>query len=230
MPFDAIWNAVSQWSGTTDEGALNKILPNRQSFPGKLLQNHDVFRERQSQQEIPCENEGLPVSCIPKKKVIDDNDDDMDDFFKIDDIIDDNIYYTDDAHTDNDFYNYKDDNTDQDDDYLQINDFSYIDDAEQDDYYADDHLGKLKSDDSIVNPNANTENQSNALSIVLSVISGMIVIIGTLVYVYRTKGAKEKIQRRYKYLVDVQSNDETFEVSFSDLGIDNIDSPTLNAT
>ena len=68
MPFEAPWNAVSQWLGVQDDADLDKILPNRKSFPDYMLLNATyIFHENKSQdlQEESCEDEGSLVSCIP---------------------------------------------------------------------------------------------------------------------------------------------------------------------
>ena len=200
---------MSQWSGATDEGELDAILPNRQSFKGMLLEDEDVFREKQPHKESSCENEGSLISCIPNEKVTGDNYD-IDDFFSehgIDDVVGDDFNFTDDIHTD--------DATEQYDDYFQINDFSYIDD-----HYGDDQPSAIIS---------STDSNSDDLSIILMVIFAVVIVAAALLYFYRRRGAKEKLQRRYKYLIDADSNDETFEVSFSDLSIDKMDSRTISA-
>jgi hypothetical protein len=71
LPFDAIWNSVSQWLGVHDEVELEKILPNRKSFPGMLLNTEDLFGEKIIEQQ-QCDNEGQRVSCIANEKETDD--------------------------------------------------------------------------------------------------------------------------------------------------------------
>ncbi len=105
MPFDSIWNGVSQWLGVSDDYELSKILPNRKSFSDLLFSNHDLFIEANSRNHMQCENEGEEISCLAteSKGIIED------DLFT-NDQHDDNYYddFTNDQHD-----NYYDDYTNE---------------------------------------------------------------------------------------------------------------------
>ena len=36
-PWESLWNPVSQWLGLLESGDLNEVLPNRDSFPSKII-------------------------------------------------------------------------------------------------------------------------------------------------------------------------------------------------
>ena len=63
-PFEAVWNGVSEWLGVDTDKDLDKVLPNRQSFPGRLFDENDLYEAR-TDAEDDCEGEGSIVSCIP---------------------------------------------------------------------------------------------------------------------------------------------------------------------
>ncbi len=75
MPFEAPWNAVSQWLGVEDESELEQILPNRKSFPDTmLLDSNDMFGlENQNYNKGKCEDEGRVVSCVATNTIADDD-------------------------------------------------------------------------------------------------------------------------------------------------------------
>ena len=74
MPFEAPWNAVSQWLGIEEEYELEKILPNRKSFPDMLLESTETFVDEELVfQEEHCEDDGTVVSCTPTEFVEDDD-------------------------------------------------------------------------------------------------------------------------------------------------------------
>ena len=77
MPFEAPWNAVSQWLGVEDQSDLDKVLPNRNSFPDMLLDLDGTFTSRQGRNSEQCEGKGPVVSCVPMEG----NDDDDDDLY-----------------------------------------------------------------------------------------------------------------------------------------------------
>lgn len=72
MPFEAPWNAVSQWLGIEEEYELEKILPNRNSFPDMLLESDETFVDEAFVEEN-CEGEGTVVYCSPTEIVEDDD-------------------------------------------------------------------------------------------------------------------------------------------------------------
>ena len=44
MPWDSLWNGLSQWFGITDSSDLDEVLPNRNKFPPNMLFNcTDLF-------------------------------------------------------------------------------------------------------------------------------------------------------------------------------------------
>jgi len=63
-PFEAVWNGVSKWLGVEADDDLDKVLPNRKSFPGRLFDENDLYESR-TDAETDCEGEGSIVSCIP---------------------------------------------------------------------------------------------------------------------------------------------------------------------
>lgn len=66
LPFEAQWNPVIQWLGIRSENAIDKILPNRKSFPDEvLLQEKEVFVEKENIAES-CQGEGNVVFCSAK--------------------------------------------------------------------------------------------------------------------------------------------------------------------
>mmetsp|Transcript_15372 Transcript_15372/g.23177 ORF Transcript_15372/g.23177 Transcript_15372/m.23177 type:complete len:343 (+) Transcript_15372:2-1030(+) len=66
MPFEAPWNAVIEWLGVTNEDEIDKILPNRRSFPSEmLLRKDELFVEDKNINPIECNNEGHAVFCEP---------------------------------------------------------------------------------------------------------------------------------------------------------------------
>ena len=66
LPWEAVWNGVSQWLGVDDVESLNKILPNRLSFPEeKLFEDSDLYTQRDTTERI-CEDEGEIITCIPE--------------------------------------------------------------------------------------------------------------------------------------------------------------------
>ncbi len=86
MPFEAPWNAVSQWLGVEDELELEKILPNRKSFPNMLLDSQDTFIVKWDYQEESCDDEGVVVSCVATEIDYDDDQyyyDDVDDYDEV---------------------------------------------------------------------------------------------------------------------------------------------------
>ena len=63
-PFEAVWNGVSEWLGVDTDKDLDKVLPNRKSFPGRLFDENDLYEAR-TDAEDDCEGAGSTVSCIP---------------------------------------------------------------------------------------------------------------------------------------------------------------------
>ena len=73
-PFDAVWYGVSKWLGVdTDEG-LDKVLPNKNSFLGKLFDESDLYEERTDIEKY-CKGEGSIVTCVPDDDVPNDEED-----------------------------------------------------------------------------------------------------------------------------------------------------------
>lgn len=66
MPFESIWNAVSEWIGVKQEASLNRILPNRLSFTNLLSQN-EIFKSGASSNGS-CEHSDAFVSCISESE------------------------------------------------------------------------------------------------------------------------------------------------------------------
>jgi len=64
IPFEAVWNGVSKWLGVHTDEDLDKVLPNRNSFPGRLFDESDLYEDR-TDTKGDCEGEGSIVSCIP---------------------------------------------------------------------------------------------------------------------------------------------------------------------
>lgn len=63
VPWEAQWNAVAQWLGIEDEQGLSYALPNRLSFPSRMiLDKKNVFLPDNSI-DTSCEDEGEPISC-----------------------------------------------------------------------------------------------------------------------------------------------------------------------
>ena len=116
LPFEAPWNAISQWLGIANDYDLETILPNRKSFPGMLFDGDEIFVEDNYTSNIlgnnsQCSDEGTIVSCNPGSGGSDDDGlftDDDDNLFT-----DDYYYYNNtltDDHTD-DLTENDDDNT-----------------------------------------------------------------------------------------------------------------------
>ena len=64
MPFDSIWNGVTEWLGVADSKEKDKILPNLVSFPTDVLYtNKELFVENSVANATQCENEGEYVWC-----------------------------------------------------------------------------------------------------------------------------------------------------------------------
>ena len=64
LPWEAIWNSVSQWIGV-DNDDLDYILPNRISFPSSLLfDKSDLFMMKTESNVNDCVGDKLSVSCI----------------------------------------------------------------------------------------------------------------------------------------------------------------------
>lgn len=62
-PFEAPWNAIIQWLGVVNEDEIDKILPNRKSFPKTtLFEKEQVFVEMESISS-ECKGEGNVVFC-----------------------------------------------------------------------------------------------------------------------------------------------------------------------
>jgi len=98
LPFEAPWNAVVQWLGVTSDDELDKILPNRKSFPGMMLSEQEVFAQKRWSPPKLCKGEGEEVSCRRRRggteTETDDDNDFHDDYY--DDNYDDNNYPNDD--------------------------------------------------------------------------------------------------------------------------------------
>ncbi len=62
-----------QWLGVTNDYDLDKILPNRKSFPGMILSRQDVFAEKRWTPLADCKDEGKEVVCIPREINTDDD-------------------------------------------------------------------------------------------------------------------------------------------------------------
>jgi uncharacterized protein (DUF1501 family)/uncharacterized protein (DUF1800 family) len=148
MPFDAPWNAVSQWLGIDDESSLDRVLPNRMSFDGMLLSKADIFNDDADTGNLKCEDESDEVSCMGNNEN-EETDDMIDDFFEyfdddedsmlgnneneeLDDMIDDFVEYFDD---DEDSMLGNNENEESDD---MIDDFvEYFDDDDDEDSILD---------------------------------------------------------------------------------------------
>lgn len=65
MPYDAVWQAVSMWTGVDEEG-IDQIIPNRHSFhSSNMLVHEDLFKMGSHVDEPTCSDEGINTSCVP---------------------------------------------------------------------------------------------------------------------------------------------------------------------
>ncbi len=70
MPFEAPWQAVTEWLDMTVE-EIEEVLPNIRSFPEEmLLKKEDVFVKRVTATNSDCTNEGSLVSCTAIDKQV----------------------------------------------------------------------------------------------------------------------------------------------------------------
>ena len=66
LPFDSIWNGVSDWLGVNDVQDMKHVLPNKSAFPDHLmLKANDLFTRANDDTEAVCNDGGESISCIP---------------------------------------------------------------------------------------------------------------------------------------------------------------------
>ena len=66
LPFDSIWNGVSEWLGVNDVQDMKHVLPNKSAFPDHLmLKANDLFTRANDDTEAVCNDGGESISCIP---------------------------------------------------------------------------------------------------------------------------------------------------------------------
>jgi hypothetical protein len=156
MPFDAPWNAVSQWLGIDDESSLNRVLPNRMSFDGMLLSKGNIFNDDTDTGSLICEDEGSAVSCIGDNELVE-SDDMLDDFFE---------YVDDDDDVDVD-----DNKVVEDDD--DFDDNKGVDDGDDD---VDDDKSFDDDEDSVLEIDSKVGGSSIATAATLSVLCTLLVV------------------------------------------------------
>ncbi len=66
-PWESVWSPVSEWLGVTGEEALNRVLPNRISFPSTSIFNGtELFNKGlQASPTLVCDDGGQMISCDP---------------------------------------------------------------------------------------------------------------------------------------------------------------------